>query len=74
MGSISPGLTNPASDAGNTESPPRASECTRVAERRLPMPRETLSTLPELEDDFKPHDTIPAPPWLGDDLLPALKP
>ena len=37
--------------------------------------RETLATLPEIEDefDFEPHDTIPAPPWLEDDLSPSHK-
>ena len=38
-------------------------------ERRVPNARETLATLPELDAeplDFEPHDTIPAPPWLGE--------
>jgi hypothetical protein len=45
-------------------------------ERRIPSARETLATLPELDGDeldFEPHDTIPAPTWLEDDVAPAVK-
>lgn len=42
-----------------------------MMERRAPSPRESLATLPSVEDgefDFEPHDTIPAPPWLEDEI------
>jgi hypothetical protein len=45
-------------------------------ERRIPSARETLATLPELDADelsFEPHDTIPAPPWLDDEIAPTVK-
>ncbi len=43
-------------------------------ERRIPNARETLATLPEVEEvDFEPHDTIPAPPWLDDEIAPPAK-
>ena len=48
---------------------PRRSD-SRV-ERRVPNARETMATLPDVESsefDFEPHDTIPAPPWLEDEL------
>ncbi len=60
-----------AAAAGKTE-PPAASERTRIAsERRIPTARESMATLPELEAeaiDFEAHDTIPAPPWLEDEV------
>ena len=60
--------------AGKTE-PPAPSEHARRLERRVPSARETLATLPVIEDefDFEPHDTIPAPPWLEDDMSPTHK-
>ena len=36
----------------------------------------TLATVPEFaaeELDFEPHDTIPAPPWLEDEIAPPQK-
>ena len=67
-------LSSDPAAAGKTE-PPAPSEHGRRVERRVPSARETLATLPEIEDefDFEPHDTIPAPPWLGDDLSPTHK-
>ena len=46
-------------------------------ERRVPNARESAATLPDIdtsEFDFEPHDTIPAPPWLEDELSPLPKP
>ena len=43
-------------------------------ERRATTARETVQTLPEVapsEIDFEAHDTIPAPPWLDDEISPA---
>ena len=54
---------------------PRRSE-SRV-ERRAPNARESMATLPDGQDsdfDFEPHDTIPAPPWLEDDIASPHKP
>lgn len=46
----------------------------QVMERREPNPRETLATLPEGQDfDLEPHDTIPAPTWLDDEIAPTQK-
>lgn len=46
----------------------------RVMERRLPSAREALATLPEGQaPDFEPHDTIPAPTWLDDEIAPTQK-
>jgi hypothetical protein len=56
--------------------PPTAPERIQRADRRIPSARETLATLPELdadEFDFEPHDTIPAPTWLDDDVAPPHK-
>lgn len=75
MASESTALTSDPAAAGKTE-PPTASERSRRSERRIPTARETLQTLPEVEDesfDFEPHDTIPAPPWLEDDIVPSQK-
>jgi len=48
-----------------------ASKLPRNSERRAPTARETLRTLPgPNEADLEPHDTIPAPPWLDDELSP----
>ncbi len=65
--------SSPRSSEG-TDPPAPASDRTRVSERRVPSERESLSTLPGLEEDdeFEAHDTIPAPPWLDDELLPPL--
>jgi hypothetical protein len=55
-----------------TEQAERA-EHARLLDRRTPSARETMATLPDIEDsefDFEPHDTIPAPTWLEDELLP----
>ena len=41
--------------------------------KRVPGARERLATLPDLDEDFEHHDTIPAPPWL-DEPLDAPKP
>jgi len=65
-------LPNHRAVADKGESSKRA----QSGERRVPTARETLRTLPEpvssqaeLEVDFEPHDTIPAPPWLDEDNL-----
>jgi hypothetical protein len=61
-------LSNERTAAGTTEPPP-ATERARRSDRRVPTARETLATLPEADVQavsFEPHDTIPAPPWLGD--------
>lgn len=75
MASESTALSSDPAAAGKTE-PPTAPEHARRSERRIPSARETMATLPELEGDgfdFEPHDTIPAPPWLDDELLPPHK-
>lgn len=79
MGPASRTLPSDPAASGQTEPPPagpRRSD-SRVMERRLPNPRETLATLPEGEEpfDFEPHDTIPAPPWLDldDEIAPTQK-
>lgn len=77
MGPASRTLPSDPATSGQTEPPPapgpRRTD-SRVMERRLPNPRETLATLPEGED-FEPHDTIPAPPWLDleDEIAPTQK-
>jgi hypothetical protein len=67
------GTTEPAERA---QSPgPRRSD-SRI-ERRVPNARESLATLPDGEAsdfDFEPHDTIPAPPWLEDEIATPHKP
>jgi hypothetical protein len=71
MGSVSPALQSssaPHPDSGETEPPPPSAGVTRRSERRIPTARETFATLPEIEDEFEAHDTIPAPPWLDDEL------
>jgi hypothetical protein len=73
--SESTALSSDPAAAGKTE-PPAPSERSRRSERRIPTARETLATLPEGgadEFDFEPHDTIPAPPWLDDEILPPHK-
>lgn len=75
MASESTALSSDPAAAEKTE-PPSPGEHSRRAERRIPSARETLATLPELEADdfdFEPHDTIPAPPWLEDELSPPHK-
>jgi len=69
MGFNSQALQNQLRQAVEGSEPPAPKpERTPTPERRVPAARDTLSTLPEQEsdDDFEPHDTIPAPPWLGD--------
>jgi len=50
---------------------PRASQPEpRVASHEIPPPPPMPSDLGVVSDthvDFEAHDTIPAPPWLGDD-------
>jgi len=73
MASESTALSSDPAAAGKTE-PPAPSEHSRRVERRIPSARETLATLPELEADafdVEPHDTIPAPPWLEDEMSPT---
>jgi hypothetical protein len=75
MASESTALQSDPAAAGKTE-PPTAPERSRRSERRIPTARETLQTLPDVEDDafdFEPHDTIPAPPWLEDEIVPSHK-
>jgi hypothetical protein len=75
MASESTALSSDPAAAGKTE-PPSPSDRSRRGERRIPSARETLATLPEFEADefdFEPHDTIPAPPWLEDELSPPHK-
>ena len=75
MASESTALSSDPAAAGKTE-PPTPGELSRRQERRLPSARETLATLPEFEADefdFEPHDTIPAPTWLEDELSPPHK-
>jgi hypothetical protein len=63
-------LSSDPSAASKTE-PPSPSELSRRVERRSPNAREAMATLPEADaDDFEPHDTIPAPPWLDDESSP----
>jgi hypothetical protein len=55
--------------AASPTEPAPATERARRSDRRIPTARETLATLPEADVQavsFEPHDTIPAPPWLGD--------
>jgi hypothetical protein len=72
MGTASQVRPTETAVAGQTE-PPAASERSRIAsERRIPTARESMATLPELEVeaiDFEAHDTIPAPPWLEDEIV-----
>ena len=72
MASESTALMSDPAAAGKTEPPAASERAQRWSERRIPTARETTATLPEIEDlelDFEPHDTIPAPPWLGDDSV-----
>ena len=83
MGPASRPLPSEPATSGQSEPPPASERApgqrrsdSRVMERRLPNPRETLATLPEGEAfDFEPHDTIPAPPWLDleDEIAPTQK-
>ena len=73
--SESTALSSDPAAAGKTE-PPAPSERSRRSDRRIPTARETLATLPEVEAaefDFEPHDTIPAPTWLEDEISPPHK-
>ncbi|RYZ08241.1 MAG: hypothetical protein EOO73_09270 [Myxococcales bacterium] len=56
-------------DAAYASEPPPATDRAARSDRRTPTARETLATLAEPEaetPDFEPHDTIPAPTWLGE--------
>ena len=72
-------MPNDPAASGRTEPPTERAPASRrndsrVMERRVPKPRETLATLPEGEDfDLEPHDTIPAPTWLDDEIAPTQK-
>jgi hypothetical protein len=73
MASESTALSSDPAAAGKTEPPPPSEQSRRV-ERRVPSARETAATLPEVQGDafdFEPHDTIPAPPWLEDEMSPT---
>jgi hypothetical protein len=76
MASESTARSSDPAAAGKTE-PPSAAERARRSERRIPTARETLATLPEIDElegfDFEPHDTIPAPPWHDDEIAPTQK-
>ena len=87
MASESTAVSSSPVAAGKTEPPAAADR--RRSERRIPTARETLATLPELDDvepvsaprrqeaedyDFEPHDTIPAPTWLDDEAPAPVKP
>lgn len=70
MATPSHALPSEPAAAGRTE-PPTPSELSRRVERRVPSARESMATLPEIEaNDFEPHDTIPAPPWLDEESAP----
>jgi hypothetical protein len=81
MGPASSALTSDPAASRESELPtsptnPRPRRNDSSIERRIPSARETLATLPELEGDefdFEPHDTIPAPPWLEDEIAPTVK-
>lgn len=52
------------SEAPDTLPPDPISERARQSERRrVPGPREAFATLPDGDEGFEHHDTIPAPPW-----------
>jgi hypothetical protein len=71
MAHESTALSSDPAAAGKTE-PPSAAERERHQDRRIPTARETAATLPAIDEssfDFEPHDTIPAPPWLEDDVV-----
>ena len=62
--------SEPAADeneAPDTLPPGPTSEFGRTGERKR-VPREALATVPDIEEDFEHHDTIPAPPWIEDPL------
>ena len=76
MASESTALSSDPAAAGKTEPPSPGERVPLRSERRIPTARETLATLPEPEGDefdFEPHDTIPAPPWLDDEIAPPRK-
>lgn len=83
MGPASRPLPSDPATSSPSEPPPASERSigprrpdSRVMERRLPNPRDTMQTLPEGETfDFEPHDTIPAPPWLDldDEIAPTQK-
>jgi hypothetical protein len=69
MATESTAFSNEPGSSAKVAEQPASSEPPPASERRGPAARETL--LPASEADpafpFEPHDTIPAPPWLGDD-------
>jgi hypothetical protein len=68
-----PQSTDPAVAAETVAEAPAASERSQCSDRRIPSARDPLATLPDIgaaECDFEPHDTIPAPTWLGDESGP----
>jgi hypothetical protein len=71
-GEPAPTERSPSSPAPRRNDGPRRNP-SGVMERRVPTPRETMATLPEAEAEvdagFEPHDTIPAPPWLEDEIV-----
>lgn len=76
MASESTALPSDPAAAAKTEPPARSERAPRPRkDGRLPGTREKLATLPDIEDDleFEPHDTIPAPPWLDDEVAPPRK-
>lgn len=78
MGPATQALPHDPATSGETEPPAPSEQTVRRSERRIPTARETLATLPgdaQADDDFdfEPHDTIPAPPWLEDEILPPGK-
>jgi hypothetical protein len=71
MATESTALSNEPGSAAKSN-PAAAAERPPASERRAPLPRDTVVTQPETDAafGFEPHDTIPAPPWLGDDDAP----
>lgn len=75
---LDPVSAAPSSDpaaSGETESAAAERAAPRRSgsgiERRSPTAREKAVTLPDLDEgevDFEAHDTIPAPPWLEDEI------
>jgi hypothetical protein len=64
---------NAPSDAPASDRPKWRKD-SQVVERRIPSARETIATLPDIDEElvaFEPHDTIPAPPWLDEEVAPT---
>jgi hypothetical protein len=76
---MGPNVARPTEPTPAPSEPPsteRASwrKDSQVVERRIPSARETLATLPDIDEDlvgFEPHDTIPAPPWAEEESAPT---